>query len=90
MRVRSVLVCATLLAGLAVVPAANASAGCRPVVPAGLTAGQRGQAAQLRAKYFGAEVNERTLVPGNDALLGETRFEDWLSGSQYSTGAAKS
>lgn len=46
--------------------------------------------ADPRAKYFGAEVNERTLVPGNDALLGETRFEDWLSGSHYATGAAKS
>jgi uncharacterized protein YbjT (DUF2867 family) len=42
------------------------------------------------AKYFGAEVNERTLVPGNDALLGETRFKDWLGGSPYATGAAKS
>jgi hypothetical protein len=46
--------------------------------------------ADSHAKYFGAEVNERTLVPGNDALLGETRFEDWLSGFHYATGAAKS
>ena len=45
--------------------------------------------ADSHAKYFGAEVNERTLVPGNDALLGKTRFEDWLSGSHYATGAAK-
>jgi len=33
------------------------------------------------ARYFGAELNERTLVPGNDARLGETRFENWLSRS---------
>jgi uncharacterized protein YbjT (DUF2867 family) len=31
------------------------------------------------ARYFGAKLSERTLVPGNDARLGETRFEDWLS-----------
>jgi uncharacterized protein YbjT (DUF2867 family) len=32
-----------------------------------------------RARYFGAELGERTLVPDGDALLAETRFEDWLS-----------
>src|SRR5436190_1508773 len=32
-----------------------------------------------QARYFGAELSERTLVPGDDARLGETRFEDWLS-----------
>ncbi len=31
------------------------------------------------ARYFGGELSERTLVPGNDARLGETRFESWLS-----------
>jgi hypothetical protein len=31
-----------------------------------------------RARYFGAELRELTLVPGDDAQLGETRFEDWL------------
>jgi hypothetical protein len=30
------------------------------------------------ARYFGIEVGENTLVPGDDARLGETRFEDWL------------
>jgi uncharacterized protein YbjT (DUF2867 family) len=35
--------------------------------------------ADPHARYFGAELSERTLVPGNDARLGETRFEDWLS-----------
>jgi len=33
------------------------------------------------AGYFGVEVDERTLVPGNDAKLGEVRFEDWLAQS---------
>jgi uncharacterized protein YbjT (DUF2867 family) len=31
------------------------------------------------ARYFGIAVSERTLVPNDDARLGETRFEDWLS-----------
>ena len=31
------------------------------------------------ARYFGGELSERTLVPGNDARLGETRFDSWLS-----------
>ncbi len=34
--------------------------------------------ADSHARYFGAELSERTLVPGDDARLGETRFEDWL------------
>jgi uncharacterized protein YbjT (DUF2867 family) len=31
------------------------------------------------ARYYGVEVSERTLVPNDDAQLGETRFETWLS-----------
>jgi uncharacterized protein YbjT (DUF2867 family) len=31
------------------------------------------------ARYFGAALTERMLVPGDDARLGGTRFEDWLS-----------
>jgi uncharacterized protein YbjT (DUF2867 family) len=31
------------------------------------------------ALYYGVEVSERTLVPNDDAQLGETRFETWLS-----------
>jgi uncharacterized protein YbjT (DUF2867 family) len=30
------------------------------------------------AGYYGIQIGERTLVPDNDARLGETRFEDWL------------
>jgi uncharacterized protein YbjT (DUF2867 family) len=29
-------------------------------------------------RYYGIAVSERTLVPNDDARLGETRFEDWL------------
>jgi uncharacterized protein YbjT (DUF2867 family) len=35
--------------------------------------------ADPHARYYGIEVSERTLVPGDDARLGETRFEDWQS-----------
>ena len=31
------------------------------------------------ARYFGAELGERTLVPANGARLAKTRFDDWLS-----------
>ena len=37
--------------------------------------------ADPQARYFGAEMSERALVPGADARLGEIRFEDWLSQS---------
>ena len=37
--------------------------------------------ADPHARYFGTELSEHSLVPGNDALLGEIRFEDWLSQS---------
>ena len=30
------------------------------------------------ARYFGARLDERTLVPDGDASLAETHFEDWL------------
>jgi uncharacterized protein YbjT (DUF2867 family) len=33
------------------------------------------------ARYSGAKLSERTLVPGNKARLGETRFETWLTQS---------
>jgi uncharacterized protein YbjT (DUF2867 family) len=34
--------------------------------------------ADPRARYFGALLGERTLVPADDALVGETRIDDWL------------
>lgn len=35
--------------------------------------------ADPKALYSGARISERTLVPGNKARLGETRFETWLT-----------
>jgi len=34
--------------------------------------------ADPRARYFGAELGERSLVPAEDARLGEIRFQEWL------------
>jgi uncharacterized protein YbjT (DUF2867 family) len=31
------------------------------------------------ARYYGIQVSERALLPVDDARLGETRFDDWLS-----------
>ena len=30
------------------------------------------------ARYFGAELDERSLIPAGEARLGEIRFEEWL------------
>jgi uncharacterized protein YbjT (DUF2867 family) len=35
--------------------------------------------ADPKALYSGAKISERTLVPGDNARLGETRFETWLT-----------
>ncbi len=35
--------------------------------------------ADPHARYFGAELAERSLVPGPEAQLGATRFDDWLA-----------
>ena len=32
-----------------------------------------------QARYYDIPVSEKTLVPGNNALLGKTRFETWLT-----------
>jgi len=37
--------------------------------------------ADPKALYSGAKISERTLVPGNHAQLGKTRFETWLNQS---------
>ena len=34
--------------------------------------------ADPRSRYFGAQLGERTLLPGEDATLGEIRLDDWL------------
>lgn len=35
--------------------------------------------ADPQARYYDIKVDETTLLPGGDARLGETHFEDWLS-----------
>jgi uncharacterized protein YbjT (DUF2867 family) len=44
--------------------------------------------ADPHARYYGIEVSERTLIPGDDARLGETRFETWLAQSAGKAAAA--
>lgn len=39
--------------------------------------------ADAQARYFGAALDEDTLLPGRDARMGTTRFADWL-GAQRS------
>lgn len=34
--------------------------------------------ADIRARYFGTELDDRSLTPGAAPLLGTLRFEDWL------------
>jgi uncharacterized protein YbjT (DUF2867 family) len=40
---------------------------------------QRAVVADPHARYFGAQLSERTLLPSDGAQLGPTRFDDWLS-----------
>jgi uncharacterized protein YbjT (DUF2867 family) len=35
--------------------------------------------ADPNARYYGVDLGERTLLPGDDTRLGETRFETWLA-----------
>jgi uncharacterized protein YbjT (DUF2867 family) len=35
-----------------------------------------------QATYFGVEVNDQSLTPGDNLRIGSTRFEDWLSSSK--------
>jgi uncharacterized protein YbjT (DUF2867 family) len=35
----------------------------------------------INSLYSGAKIDDNTLVPGNNARLGETRFETWLAQS---------
>jgi uncharacterized protein YbjT (DUF2867 family) len=41
----------------------------------------RGVVADPRARYYGIEVSDRSLLPGDNARLGQTHFEVWLSQS---------
>lgn len=35
--------------------------------------------ADPKARYFGAQLQERSLLPANAIHLGEIRFNDWLA-----------
>jgi uncharacterized protein YbjT (DUF2867 family) len=37
--------------------------------------------ADVHARYFGTELNDQSLTPGDKPRLGSTRFDDWLSRS---------
>jgi uncharacterized protein YbjT (DUF2867 family) len=39
--------------------------------------------ADPHARYYGIEVSERALIPGDDARLSQTRFADWLKQSSF-------
>ena len=41
--------------------------------------------ADAHARYFGTELDEHSLVPGDDAQLSATRYEDWFARSAAST-----
>jgi len=36
----------------------------------------------VHARYFGIELNDQSLTPGDNPRIGPTRFDDWLSGSK--------
>ena len=42
---------------------------------------QRQVTTDVHARYFGAELDDRSLTPGDDARIAPTRLEDWLSQS---------
>jgi hypothetical protein len=37
------------------------------------------------ARYFGTTLTNGSLLPGENAQLGETRFEDWLAATAPAT-----
>ena len=41
-----------------------------------------------KAHYYGIEISEKTLIPGDGARLSETRFETWLAQSAGKAAAA--
>jgi uncharacterized protein YbjT (DUF2867 family) len=38
-------------------------------------------ATDVNARYFGIELNDQSLTPGDNPRIGPTRFEDWLGRS---------
>jgi uncharacterized protein YbjT (DUF2867 family) len=45
--------------------------------------------ADRRARYFGAEVDERSLLPGADARIGPTRLGEWLGSRRRDDGRSR-
>jgi uncharacterized protein YbjT (DUF2867 family) len=43
------------------------------------TSDKRTVIADIHARYFGAELNDRSLTPGDNPMLGPTHLEDWLN-----------
>ena len=43
-----------------------------------MTDDPRGVVADAHALYFGAELNDQSLIPGANARIAATRFEDWF------------
>ena len=41
--------------------------------------------ADVRARYFGAALDDRSLTPGSTPRIAPTRFQDWLASSASST-----
>jgi uncharacterized protein YbjT (DUF2867 family) len=42
---------------------------------------KRQVSADIHARYFGTELNDQSLTPGDNPRIGSTRFEDWLGRS---------
>jgi uncharacterized protein YbjT (DUF2867 family) len=80
---------AAVLADLAVTPPVNGIievAGPEPLPLDQLarkylaaTSDKRTVIADIHARYFGAELNDRSLTPGDNPMLGPTHLEDWLN-----------
>ena len=47
-----------------------------------LTGDPRQVLTDVHARYFGLELNDQSLTPGNNPRIGPTRFEDWLRRSK--------
>ena len=35
--------------------------------------------ADAKARYFGTELNDRSLTPGDNPRIGKIRFDEWLN-----------
>ena len=54
-----------------------------------LTGDARKVIADAKARYYGVEVNDHSLVPGHNPRLGSTHFAEWLSHSAARGGLRK-